>query len=365
MSILAIRAGQQAAKTSLRNPGVKMLSCRPVYEIAMSRIVLFASKSLRYAALLLLIASLTACGTLPTQVIGQNDRYIVVVVGRGETPKSLAEAFLGDPTQGWRIEDANEGVTIEPGRQVVIPRVFLNSVGVFANGYQTVPVLSYHRFGAGKGKLSVSQQQFKEQMAYLKNNGYRVIPLKQVLAFLRGEAAIPRRSIVLSIDDGYQSVYHIAYPLLKKYNFPATIFIYSDYIGNGGLTWRQMDEMESSGLISFQAHSKSHDNLNVRLASESIDQYQARLVDEVRIPARLLGKRMKNPPLGFAYPFGAVNQQVVNELKRNGYQIGVTVERGANPFFTYPYTLRRTMIYEKDGIEEFKRALRVFESRKL
>lgn len=365
MPILTIRTGQQEANSCLMNPGATMLSRRPVCEIAMSRIVFFASASLRYAALLLLIAALTACGTLPTQVLGQNDRYMVVVAGRGETPESLAEAFLGDPGQSWRIEDANGGATIEPGQQVVIPRISFNSVGVFANGYQTVPVLSYHRFGAGKGKLSVAQQQFEEQMAYLKNNGYRVIPLKQLLAFLRGEAAIPQRSVVITIDDGYQSVYHIAYPLLKKYRFPATIFMYSDYIGHGGLTWRQMGEMESSGLISFQAHSKTHDNLNVRLASESIDQYQRRLVDEVRIPARLLGKRMKNPPFGFSYPFGAVNQQVVNELKRNGYQIGVTVERGANPFFTYPYALRRTMIYEKDGIEKFKRALRVFEFRNL
>jgi peptidoglycan/xylan/chitin deacetylase (PgdA/CDA1 family) len=342
-----------------------MPSPRPNYRTAICRSVSLDNVFLRYTVLLLLITTLTSCGTLPTQVLGQNDRYIVAVAGRGDTPRSLAEEYLGDPGQGWRIEDANGAVRIKPGQYVIIPRVLYNSVGVFANGYQTVPVLSYHRFGAGKGRLSVSEKRFEEQMAYLKNNGYRVIPLERVLAFLRGEVAIPQRSVVLTIDDGYQSMYYTAYPLLKKYNFPATVFIYTDFIGNGGLTWREMEEMERSGLISFQAHSKTHDNLNVRLASESIAQYKARLIDEVRIPGMLLYKRLKDRPFCFAYPFGAVNQQLVNELKRNRYKIGVTVERGANPFFTYPYTLRRSMIYETDGIEEFKRTLRVFESRNL
>jgi peptidoglycan/xylan/chitin deacetylase (PgdA/CDA1 family) len=171
--------------------------------------------------------------------------------------------------------------------------------------------------------------------------------------------------VVLTIDDGYRSVYEIAYPVLKKYQYPATVFIYSDYIANGGLSWDQMKEMEASGLFSFQPHSKTHDNLTVMLDVETVDDYKARLVDEIRVPGQLLGKRMKTEVFGYAYPFGAVNRHVVEELERQGYTIGVTVDRGGNPFFAYAYTLRRTMIYETDGLEEFKQALQVFDSRQL
>lgn len=334
----------------------------------MSQLTFNASSFTRLSALLVLILAVTACGTQKlhkTQILGQNEHYLVLVAGKDETARSLAATFLGDPQQGWRIEDATGGMPVKAGQQVVIPLASPNPTGVFVDGYQTIPILSYHRFGAGKGKLSVAKRQFDEQMGYLKRNGYRVISLKQAIAFLQGEAAIPRRSVVLTIDDGYRSVYHIAYPVLKKYQFPATIFIYSDYIGKGGLNWRQMVEMEASGLISFQAHSKTHDNLTVRLASENLDDYKQRLKDEVRIPTELLKKRLNSPMLTFAYPFGAVNRPLVDELRRNGYEVGVTVDRGANPFFTYPYALRRTMIYEKDGMPEFKKTLQVFEPRNL
>lgn len=367
--IACIRTTANQPKYLDRKPGVyRMPSTGPIFDHMQYSIESCFNAFLRLSALFLCVILLASCsahkmGT--TKIVGKNARYLVLVTGEGETSVSLAERFLGDPKYYWRIEDANDRAKFKPGQVVVVPRVPLNRVGVFFNGYQTVPIISYHRFGAGKGKLSVAKRKFEQQMAYLEDNGYRVIPLTEVLAFLRGKAPIPERSVVLTIDDGHRSVYQIAYPVLKKYGYPATIFIYSDYVENGGLTWRQMAEMEKSGLISFQPHSKTHDNLTVRLASEGMDEYKKRLADEVRIPTKLLAKRMDNPRVSFAYPYGDVNRHVVAELKRNDYQTGVTVDRGANPFFTYPFTLRRSMIYESDGITEFKRALRVFESRNL
>jgi peptidoglycan/xylan/chitin deacetylase (PgdA/CDA1 family) len=332
-------------------------------------LIMFKYNYFPITALFIVVIAVSACSTIQTeyetQILGKNEHYIVVVAGEGETYSSLAKVFLGDPRQEWRIEDANAGALLRSGKHVLIPRTSPNPTGVFTNGYQTVPILSYHRFGAGRGKLSVTKRQFEEQMEYLKTNGYRVISLSQLLAFQKGKEAIPQRSVVLTIDDGYRSIYDIAFPVLKRYNFPATVFIYSDYIGKGGLSWRQMAEMESSGLISFQAHSKTHDNLTIRLATENMMGYKTRLVKEVRVPAELLGKRMNNPQVCYAYPFGDVNRLVVDELRRNGYEAGVTVDSGSNPFFRYPYILNRTMIYEKDGIREFKQALRVFQSRNL
>ena len=322
----------------------------------------------RFFNMLVLCLLLSACAGSAirnTQVLGQNDEFVVVIAGKGETYTSLAARFLGDEKESWRIEDANNHAQLSAGMEVVVPKSETNRIGVYSDGYQVVPIISYHRFGEGKGRLSVTREQFIRQMEFLKRHGYRPITLQDLIAFLQAEKSIPKRSIVLSIDDGYRSVYEIAFPVLVKYGFPATVFIYTDYIGKGGLTWQQMKKMEASGLFSFQAHSKTHDNLTVRSASETIAQYQSRLRNEVRIPVKKLEKRMSVNVLGYAYPFGAVNRMVVDELKKSGYALGVTVRRGANPFFASPYVLRRTMIYKADELDQFKQALLTFEPRKL
>lgn len=314
--------------------------------------------------LLNLMVVLAGCGVTPLKnsvLLGENTHFAVVVAGEGESYPQLAEAFYRDPALAWRIEDANDGKAIRPGDEVVIPKRETNRIGMGFNGYQTIPILSYHRFGAKRGRLSVSRAQFEEQMEYLKRNGYRVVTLQDAAAFLRGERSLPRKSVVLTIDDGYQSAYRIAYPVLAKYGYPATVFIYSDYIGRGGLTWAQMQEMEQSGLFTFQPHSQTHANLTLRMPDESLADYRSRLGDEVEEPGRALRKRMSNPVIGYAYPFGAVNRDVVDELKRNGYELGTTVRRGSNPFFAFPFGLRRTMIYEADGMDDFAAALTNFQ----
>ena len=73
--------------------------------------------------------------------------------------------------------------------------------------------------------------------------------------------------MVITIDDGYRSTYEVAFPVLKRHSFPATVFLYSDFVGAGdALTWAQMKEMTQSGLIDIQPHSKSHANLTLKLA---------------------------------------------------------------------------------------------------
>jgi peptidoglycan/xylan/chitin deacetylase (PgdA/CDA1 family) len=330
----------------------RIVPCSPSWFVRPWRIVL----------VLTLFVSLTACVTLgKSELLGENDQFAVVLAGEGETYRQLATTFYRDAAQDWRISDANGGKPIQAGMVVTVPKVDNNRIGVWHDGYQTVPILSYHRFGAGHGRLSVSSEQFELQMRYLRDNGFRVIPLEAAAAFFRGERSVPKKSVVLTIDDGYQSVYHIAFPILARYGYPATVFIYSDYIGGGGLTWKQMKKMEQSGLVSFQAHSKTHANLTERQLGESIADYGARLRAEVSAPSEKLSTRMREPVFGYAYPFGAVNRPLVDELKRNGYELGVTVRRGGNPFFVFPYGLRRTMIYESDSLADFASALATYE----
>lgn len=298
-------------------------------------------------------------------VLGKSKHYAVALVGKGESLDALAKRFLGDAKKAWVIADANGSAVLRSGQTLIIPLSQENSVGVHSDGYQTVPVLSYHRLVDDGGKLSVSPRQFEEQMAFLKQEGYHVIRVDQLVGFLRGKEAVPRRSVVLTIDDGHPSAYDVAFPVLRKYGFPATLFVYTDFVQAGGLTWAQMREMHDSGLISIQPHSKTHDDLTIRMAHESPDQYRARISEEVNGPAKLLEARLGSRKLSYAYPFGDTNEVVVDEVKRAGYETGVTVRRGGSPFFAYPYTLRRTLIYGHYDIAKFEQALKVFKARDL
>ena len=80
--------------------------------------------------------------------------------------------------------------------------------------------------------MMVSAPQFEAQLDWLARNNYQVLRLADVAGFLAGKKALPQRSVVITIDDGYETVYRHAFPLLKKYGFPATLFVYTDFIGS-------------------------------------------------------------------------------------------------------------------------------------
>jgi peptidoglycan/xylan/chitin deacetylase (PgdA/CDA1 family) len=237
----------------------------------------------------------------------------------------------------------------------------MNPVGVYPDGYQTIPILAYHRFGDKDGKMVVTPEAFAAQLAYLAENDYRVIRLRDLADFLAGMRALPRRAVLLTVDDGYASFYQHAYPLLKRYGFPATVFVYSDFIGaKDALTWAQMQEMIASGLIDIQSHSKSHESLVAMLPGESERSYHARLDKELTAGRDLLQRNLGVTVSMFAYPYGDTNAAVVERLERANYQLAVTVNSGGNPFFASPLLLQRTMIFGDHDIEAFKARLQTF-----
>ena len=297
----------------------------------------------------------------PGPVIGRDDDFVIVTVRAGETPVSLAERYLGDAGKAWWITQANGGATLREGQVVVIPLRQRNAIGVFANGYQTVPILCYHRFGTKTSKLNVTPAAFEQQMEWLARNGYTVITLARLARFLEGKEALPAKSVVITIDDGYRSSYEIAWPILKKFGFPATIFLYTDFVGaSDAMTWAQMKEMTGSGLVNIQPHSKSHANLTQRLPGETDARYRERIRREVDAPVAALKERLAEASFTYAYPYGDVNEYVVDLLVKDGVSQGVTVTPGGNPFYAYPYMLRRSMVFGNEDLEVFKSKLVTF-----
>ena len=173
---------------------------------------------------------------------------------------------------------------------------------------------------------------------------------------------LPQRAIVITIDDGYRSSYDIAYPILKKYDFPATLFVYSDFIGSRGdaLGWSEMKEMINSGLVDIQPHSKTHSSLIKRLPNEGPYARAERIDEEIRIPTQQIRRILGLPLHTFAYPFGDTDEFLISKLKSANYRAGVTVHSGGNPAFSYPFKLRRTMIYGDRDMNTFISNLKEF-----
>jgi peptidoglycan/xylan/chitin deacetylase (PgdA/CDA1 family) len=290
-----------------------------------------------------------------------SDDYVIYKMKPGDTAASVAAQFLGDARKAWVVEDANR--ILSAGKFIVVPLRLRNIGGISDDGFQTVPILCYHRFGNGcDSPLCVSAELFDHQMRYLRNHGYRVITPEQILDFLSYHQAIPQKAVMITIDDGYRSVYDVAYPILKKYGYTATLFVYTGYVGvsSKAITWRQLRELKSNGFT-IGSHTIMHSDLSNKGDNESDAEYKKRLHKELFDSKKIIDKALDQDTFIFAYPFGRVNLEALEMTRKAGYRLAVTVNRGGNPFFSNAFLLRRDMILKKD-MATFERRLKTFES---
>ncbi len=291
-------------------------------------------------------------------VIAASERFVIYVPRRDDTLAGLAARFLGSEGRAWEIAEFNGLSEPDPGRALVIALQPPNPRGVRADGVQTVPILAYHRLGARPGKMVITPEQFETQLEHLRRNDYTVIRLSEFAEFLEGRRALPRRSVVITFDDGHVSGYQHAFPLLVKYGYPSTFFLYTDFLGaKEALGWAQIREMAASGLVDFQSHSRTHANLSVRLPDESERQYRSRLDGEVRGSRDVIQRNLQVKPVHFAYPFGDASQATLDALARGGFRLGLTVNPGGNAFYAHPLMLRRTMVFGDHDMTAFQAAL--------
>ena len=167
-------------------------------------------------------------------------------------------------------------------------------------------------------------------MRYLKREGYHVITLRQFLEFATLRRQLPQKTVVLTFDDGWKSFRELAYPILKELGFPATLFIYTDFIGARiALSWPELKDLAQEGF-DIQAHSKSHEDMR-RKATESDEEYNRRMQAELVQPLAILQARVGQPVRILAYPYGAHDEEVVKRVRDAGYVAALDVRRQGNP----------------------------------
>ena len=293
--------------------------------------------------------------------------FVAVVVEPGDSLSSLALKYLGDRSLDWMIADFNGITSATPGLELVIPLKPYDKGGLTPEGFQTVPVLCYHQFSeTAIDKMTVTRSAFETQMRFLKDEGYRVISLDQLLDFIDFKGQLPQKAVVITIDDGWRSAYDIAYPILKQYGYPATLFVYTDLIVGGAKTldWDLIREMSVSG-IDIQCHTKTHSDLTRKATQESMMDYLQGVKRELTESAAVIRNKVGKQVTYLAYPYGETNSLVVAVTKKLGYRGAFTVERGGNPFFADAYRIQRSMIYGDLSVQDFKKNLKTFTNQSL
>jgi peptidoglycan/xylan/chitin deacetylase (PgdA/CDA1 family) len=305
-------------------------------------------------------------GGAPQQLV-QTPEFVAVVVRPGEDLASLAATWLRDPSRAWEIAEYNGIAAAAPGQELVIPLRPSRRGGLTAERYQTVPVLTYHQFAEkSTNKMTVSRDAFEAQMRLLKEKGYQVVSLEQLLAFLDFRGQLPEKAVVITIDDGWRSTYDIAFPILKRYGYPATLFVYTQLVTGGAktLSWDQLREMAAQGL-DVQCHTVTHRNLALQQDQESPDEYFAAVQREIADATRTLEQRLGKRPTFLAYPYGETNGLAIALLRKQGFRAAFTVARESNPFFAPNFRLGRSMIYGDYDLARFEKNLAASDRRAL
>jgi peptidoglycan/xylan/chitin deacetylase (PgdA/CDA1 family) len=224
-----------------------------------------------------------------------------------------------------------------------------------------VPILLYHRFGPTVAdSMTVTTPVFESHLKYLHENGFKVIPLKDLMGMYFGDG-IPSdsRCAVLVADDAHISVHTTAWPLLKKYNAHMTLFVYPSAVSNASyaMTWNQLRELKATGLFDFQSHTYWHPNFKKereRLAPAEFENLvhmqftksREKLERELSVKVDLL-----------AWPFGIFDPWLMAKAAEAGYSAAFTIERHAVTRKDQPMALPRYLLADTDRGKAFEAIL--------
>ncbi len=208
---------------------------------------------------------------------------------------------------------------------------------VFADNSIGVPILTYHNFDpSAPGSMTVSTAQFEEQLQWLKTNGYTIIPLKELVNYLQDKSSsLPAKSVVITADDGRESVYQYMLPIVREYNVPVTLFIYPSVISHASyaMSWNQLKELQKTGLFDIQGHTYWHPNFKQEEKRLSLKDYEKLVRIQLFNSKNILEKKLGTKITLLAWPYGIYNNYLEQEAAKAGYVMAFSIDaRHANRF---------------------------------
>jgi len=185
-----------------------------------------------------------------------------------------------------------------------------------------VSILMYHSVSDNDNRFfAVSEKNFEKQVKFLSDKNFSIISADALLDILKNKKEVKEKTICLTFDDGYKNNYSVVFPILKKYNFPAMIFLVTDLIGEDDyLDWNEIGKMKNSGLVSFGCHTKSHPDLD-KITSLDIER---ELFESKVILENKLGQKCRF----FSYPRGKYDDVVLQKVKEQGFELAFITKEG-------------------------------------
>ncbi|MFA5008364.1 MAG: polysaccharide deacetylase family protein [Candidatus Omnitrophota bacterium] len=227
--------------------------------------------------------------------------------------------------------------------RIILILLILIAITFYAYLYfhYTTPILMYHSFDESKTKnfAAVSKDNFYKQMKFIKEKGYKVIPLNDYCCMLKDENPVPRNLVVITIDDGYKDNLE-AIKILKDFNFPATLFVTINRIGKPEfLTDGDIRSILKETRITIGSHTMTHPEL-WKLSD-------AQLKNEISDSKYSLERQFKTKVETIAYPGGAYDERTLREIKNANYLCACTTNRGSSKKIDL-FSLRRIKATEHD-----------------
>lgn len=221
-----------------------------------------------------------------------------------------------------------------------------------------IAILAYHRVADAPYRYSVSPARFAEQLALLARRGFAFVRASELPALLNSGAHRGRRLACLTFDDGYLDNYEHAYPLLVERGIPAAIFVATGLAGAREapgftapfLMWGQMREMQASGLVEFENHTRSHPDLTTLSAGEVEREFSGARAD--------ISRELGREATIIAYPKGRFNPQVAACAARHGVLAMGGAGLITDTRVPSRYALPRIPVYREDSLAKFALRLR-------
>nr|WP_275980430.1 polysaccharide deacetylase family protein [Halalkalibacter alkaliphilus] len=216
-----------------------------------------------------------------------------------------------------------------------------------------IPVLLYHVVKPDPDPTNpwqLSLEEFEKHMAYLKENGYRTLTIKQYFNILDKKAAMPKKAVLLTFDDNSDDFYPYVYPVLQKYGMKATQFTVSDWVdGSWNMTSNEILTVMEEG-IDIQNHTVTHPFLT---SLSKAEQY-SEINDATTALKELTGKTTNV----FAYPYGDYNVDTISVLEELGFKGAFKVGGGISTSESDRFELPRIMILQEHTLDDFKRMVK-------
>lgn len=220
--------------------------------------------------------------------------------------------------------------------------------------YQQIPILTYHKISNNRewGINTVSPQKFRSQLNTLKTENFTPINFHNIL-----KKKIPPKPIIITFDDGYESVFENAFPALSEFGFTAVVFVITGHIGKlnnwdanlGGNLVRHLNQQQIYSLaqnkIEIGTHGISHRPFTY-LTEEEAD---LELRESKRVLAQITGENI----ISMAYPFGMQNQVIQKQVEKSGYQFACVNLFGSSNH-SNPFAIRRIPVYGTDSSLAFR-----------